>query len=186
MPPMHPGDLLGFETEGMFASIIKFGQHRFGHLLAWKVTHIAIVEEILPGGDAHIIHDARSARAELVQAVRTIDRVRLSAYGRTPYVVLSFPGADDHRDDVVAYAQEMVGLDYGILTVVSDAANYLTPPFVGISMERQGHMCCSIFGARAWEHGGVVFDKTVDVARITPGSLTDMVTLGKGITHRKG
>ena len=159
---MKPGDLIGFETSGLFAALIRFGQ-RLGRVKNWRVTHIAIVDEVLADGVAW-----------LVQAVRTVDVVSLNdAYEGVPRHVLSWKGTNEDREDILRFGGEMVGMKYGVLTVVFRAINYLTPRFVRVNGERKGRMDCSVLGARAWEHGGFVFPRDVDVWQITPGELVD-------------
>lgn len=157
-----PGDLVGFQTSGFFATLIKFGQ-RIGRVKHWKITHIACVEEVHP----------QSNDLGLIQAVRRVNRVTLDSYGNTPCEIIAFPGPDDERPDVVRYLQAMVGLKYGVLVVISRAINYLTPKWVRVTGERKGRMDCSVIGARAWEHGGYIFPAATDVWQITPGNLAD-------------
>jgi len=158
---INPGDLIAFSTDDKFGALIRFGQRVFGRSKNWRYNHIAVVEELLPG-DAYII-----------QAVRTIDRVLLSSYGETPHVVIPFPGDPANREDVTAFAKAMLGMKYGVFTVVMRALNYLSPSFVRITGERKGRMDCSVFGARAWEHGAFIFPPTTDVWEQAPCDLVD-------------
>lgn len=157
---MRPGDLIGFTTPDKFGAVIRFGQHRLMHLDHWQINHIAVVESVI------------GPVVSIIQAVRTVDRVSLSSYGDTPHVVIPFPGQDNRRDDVVAFAQSKLGAKYGVLSVVSRAFNMLTPEVIRISANHNGDGDCSCLGARAWEHGGVILPWT-DTYQVTPGQIPE-------------
>lgn len=154
-----PGDLIGFETSGLFATAIRFGQ-RLAKVKHRKITHIAVVERTTSDGDASII-----------QSVRRVNRVWLSSYGRTPYIVIPFPGKPCDRAAVVAFAQSAEGRKYGVASVISRAINVLTPKFITFS--RGGDCDCATLGARAWEHGGWV-SPLWDTSQWMPGQLADL------------
>lgn len=155
---MRPGDLIGFKTPGFFAALIRFGQ-RLSGVLHEEITHIAVV-----------VDDADDP--EIVQSVRLVDSVRLSSYGKTPYIVIPFPGADANRADVVAFANSCVGRKYGVLSVISRGINCLTPKWWQFGCSRAGDMDCSTLGARSLEHGGVVIPWD-DAFQVMPGQLAD-------------
>lgn len=157
---IHAGDLIAFQTKGDCASLIKFGQRYLGHSPDWRYTHIAVA--VTDGDDP-----------DIVQAVRHVDRVKLSSYGDTPYKVISFPGVSAQRKYVVQFTTEQVGSDYGVLAVVLKGINMATPDFIRITGERKGHMFCSVLGARAWEHGGYSFPPYVDIWLLSPSDLVD-------------
>jgi len=156
---MKPGDLIGFHSSGLFARLIRFGQRYFMRLNHWQISHIAVVVDVADGD------------AEVVQAVRRVDQVKLSSYGTTPYVVIPFPGPEERRADVVAAARSKLGQDYGLLSVFSDAIDMLVP---GLHVEviRNGRMCCSALGSWCWEHGGVIVP-WLSTAQVTPGQIPD-------------
>lgn len=154
------GDLIGFKTRGLFAWVIRLGQRLAGvHNNA--VTHIAVVSEVRPDGDAKII-----------QSVRRVDEVLLSSYGNTPHVLIPFPGESSHRADVIAFARSKLNAKYGVLSVVSRGINTLLPKPFQIGFSRSGDCDCSTLGARAWEHGGVLLPWP-DPWQIEPGQLCD-------------
>jgi hypothetical protein len=161
---MKPGDLIGFQTKGLFAALIRIGQ-RLAKVKHWHITHIAVVAS---GGDD----------PSIIQSVRVVDEVALSSYGDTPHVVIPFPGLDANRPDVVAFAHAALGRKYGVLSVVSRALNCLTPKAM-FSFNRGGDCDCSTLGARAFEHGGVVLPM-FDSTQVMPGHLADWY-LPKGV-----
>lgn len=157
----YPGDLIGFETSGPFAWFIRLGQ-RLARVENYDITHIGVVVVVRSdGGDASI-----------VQSVRRVNKVALSSYGTTPYVVIPFPGADNERAGVVRFAMSCLGRKYGILSVLSRAWNTVTPSFIQFGCQRAGDMDCSALGARAFEHGGVRL-QGVDPFQYEPGQLAD-------------
>lgn len=165
---MRQGDLIAFSTPGFYGNLIRFGERHFADVSAEaaEYSHIAYVDEVLPDGDAW-----------LIQAVRTIDRVRLNApreeggYVGVPHRVLEWPGDDDGRQRMRPFAASCLGMDYGVLSVISRAINYLTPEWFRIDFTRSGRMDCSAFGARVWEHGGWVIPERKDPFQVAPANL---------------
>lgn len=166
---MNPGDLIAFETRGLFAALIRFGQ-RITHVKNWRYTHIAIVAEVQPNGDAKLIQSVRRVNAVWLNAPRSD-----GGYIDIPRVVLPFPGGDDKRSQIVAFAQSALGRKYGVLSVVSRAINCLPPKW--ISFEHGGDCDCSTLAARAWEHGGVILPQ-FDPYVVMPGNLVDWYLRG--------
>ena len=173
---LSAGDLVAFQTRGLYAFIIRVGQ-RLG-VLNWRFpyyamrsifkgcpdwldytdwTHIAYVTETLPDGDAKI-----------VQAVRHVDEVLLSSYAGIPQLVLPYPETASNLQAGIDWARQQVGEDYGIFAIFFKALNECTPEWVRINGERKGHMYCSILAARAWEHMGYAFERNTDVWLLSP------------------
>src|ERR1035437_2729989 len=142
---MNPGDLVGFETSGPFAALIRFGQ-RLAHVRNSTITHIAVITQVLSDGDAKII-----------QSVRRVDEVLLSSYGPVPHVLIPSPllPGDARRSDGVAFAQANLGRKYGVLSVISRGLNCLTPKAIQIGACRKGDMDCATLGVRVLEDEGV-------------------------------
>lgn len=162
---MKPGDLVAFETRGLFAWWIRLGQRRFLKCRNWEYTHVAIVEHVDPDGAPWVI-----------QAVRKVDRVFVNApqpigYLGIPQKVLTAPPGLD-RTDVVRFAQSCLGRKYGALSVLSRALNCITPKAIQIDVNRAGRMDCSTFASRAWEHGGLLLPWP-DPWQVSPGQLVD-------------
>lgn len=158
---IKPGDAIAFETRGLFARLIRWGQRHPGKNGNWWYNHMALVESV------------GSNDVRLIQAVRTVERAWLGSYVDITWKHIPFPGSDERRADVVAYGQKRVGMKYGIALVISRALQYLTPKWVHISIERNGRADCSVFVARSWEHGGWDFGPTVDVGTLTPADEVD-------------
>lgn len=163
-PAIKAGDLVAFETQGFMARLIRFGQRWFGRSNFYRVTHIAVA--VTDGVDP-----------DLVQAVRRVDKVKLSSYN-CAFGVLPFPGLDSQREYVVQWANQQVGQDYGIFAVILRGINYITPSFIRITGERKGHMFCSVFSARAFEHGAVCFTPETDIWTLTPSDLANLFYKG--------
>lgn len=149
----QPGDLIAFETSGIFAWFIRLGQ-RLAHIKNREYTHVAVV----------VADDL------LIQSARKVDYCTLTSWGTTPYVVIPFPGFPANRADVVNFAVAALGSKYGVLSIISRAINCLTPKW--IDFNHAGDCDCSTLAARAWEHGGWVCP-VWDTSQVMPGQLVD-------------
>ena len=158
---MIQGDLVALKTKGFYAFLIRTGQRVFGRMSPDEAeyTHIVYVDEVLPTGDAWVI-----------QAVRHIDRVLLSTCV-PEQLVIPFPKDDSLRILMRPFASACIGMDYGVLSVISRALNYLTPRWFRIDFSRAGRMDCSAFTMRVWEHASVVIPLNTDPLQTTPGDV---------------
>lgn len=185
---MRPGDLWGFETTGMFATLIRVKQRMIaaggaGYYLwrqiqrLWKgkpewpwwtrVTHIALVSELLPPCDG----DGNDAW--VIQAVRRVNEVGLNEdYGNTPKHLIPLPAHARKRAHLaVKWASKRIGVEYGLVQIASLALNTLTPECIRIDFTKAGSLICSGLGACAWQQAGVDLGVDVDPNQVTPGQL---------------
>lgn len=170
MRDIAPGDLVLAHSKGLFGWLIRLAESiRWHPQRYWN--HAAIVVEVA------------DEKVFVVQMGRRCVRSRLMdvAPGGVIGVRPAPPGIDVRR--AVAYAERLVGTDYGILTLFSIALNLLTPRFLHVDFRRadhgQGTLICSALVARAWEHGGW-WCPFPDPFQVTPAQLSalDLDTIG--------
>jgi len=156
-PTIQPGDCILADTKGLYGRVIQFGQaikwakHRRWH-------HAAIVVEVDSEGTVWCVQMARHGERSKLQDI---------APGRPLKVVPCPPGVN--RNMAIAYANTLVGVDYGIMTIFSIAINVLTPGSLRIDFRMDGTLICSAAVARSWEHGGWVCP--MDPFSITPAQI---------------
>jgi hypothetical protein len=163
------GDAVLANTKGAYGRLIQFGQ-----AIRWKKHrqwhHSAIVVRIDPSGQIWCVQMAR--RGELV-------KIENIAPGR-PLKIVPCPEHVD-RDRAVAYAMTLVGIKYGILTIISIAFNILTPQPIRIDLRRDETLICSAAVARSWEHGGWYCPG--DPFQISPAQIDEYVGARGWIFH---
>lgn len=156
-PAIQLGDCILADTKGLYGRVIQFGQairwakHRHWH-------HAAIVVEVDADGTVWCVQMARHGEKTKLQDI---------APGR-PLKVIPCPNGVN-RDMAVAYANTLVGVDYGILTIFSIAINVLTPGSFRLDFRTDSTLICSAAVARSWEHGGWICP--IDPFSITPAQI---------------
>lgn len=166
----QPGDLIAFETRGIFGRLIQLGQwlkrsdrrYRRYHHIAVLVDQVANT----PHGPAD------PANWLAVQAARRVDVAHVDEIARgCPFTVFACPKGVA-RSKVVVQADKFVGIEYGVLTIVSIALNILTPRFLRVSFRAGGDptLICSALGALCLHAGGWLHEWP-DFYQVTPADL---------------
>lgn len=160
-PTLQIGDAILADTQGAYGRLIQFGQRlHWGKHSKWH--HAAIVVKIDPDGQVWVVQMAR--RGELV-------KIEDVAPGR-PLKVIPCPKGVN-REEAVAYAMTLIGIKYGILTIVSIAFNLFTPDPIRFDIRHDGTLICSAAVARSWEHGS--WNCKVDPFQVTPAQLDEFL-----------
>jgi hypothetical protein len=153
----QPGDLVAFNTRGMFGRLIQLGQWlRRADRPFRRWHHIAVIVDHFPDATGHGSDGdpADPASWIVVQAARRVDKVWLDDVSpNRPFAVLRCPDGVN-RSEVVAQANALIGAKYGILSVLSIAFNLLTPKFVHVDWRRDSTWICSALGAWCLHAGG--------------------------------
>lgn len=139
-----PGDWVFAETKGLYGRLIQLGQWFRPSWRKWsKFHHMALVESN-DGGTVTCL-----------QMGRHCERVSLDEVAPGGQVVVWRPTQALDVDAVLAYARSLLGIDYGVLTILSIALNILTPSFLRIDFRRAGTLICSAYVIRSAEHGAL-------------------------------
>lgn len=152
----QPGDIIGFQRRDAFGILIGIGQRLRHPGKAWRpytrIHHIAVVEKYAPVTTPEDKDDPQNWVC--IQAARRVDRdtVENIANGQ-PFVVMKLP-PEVWRACVVEQAEDLVGTDYGVLSIVSIALNVLTPSWLHIDFRRARTVICSALGAICLHAGG--------------------------------
>lgn len=96
-----------------------------------------------------------------------VTRTHVDAYANSEYVFVSTGAIKHDRDQVIAFAEQVLGLKYGFFTIASIAFCVLTGGKLIFSLENQ--FICSGLVARAQERAGALFNKNPD--HIMPADL---------------
>ena len=159
-PDPQPGDLYWTRSEGIVGALIRFGARVRYH--GWLN---AVRCSAYPTGPTDIAwgnHIAVVGHGCLIEALAVgLTRSPLDKYG--PDVARLLPLAsvrkdvtDEERQAAIAFAEnELARKDrYSWLGIATIVVQLLTPLRFDVSMD--GAVICSAFGARVWEHAGVV------------------------------
>lgn len=150
----QPGDIVAFESKGLFGSLIGLGQWiRHKDRRYRRFHHIAVITSYASAPSMLGVKDPQNWMC--TQAARRVDERRLSEIGNgCPYTVFACPPGVS-REYVVAQATQLVGAEYGVLSILSIALNILTPSFFHLpSIREDGTWICSALGAWALHAGG--------------------------------
>lgn len=154
----RPGDIVVFETGGIFGALIGFGEW-LRRLRYHDVHHVGVVTTKAPDGSRLAIQAARHVDEQPIEAI---------AKGR-PFYVLPCP-AGVNRRLVVAQARAMLGCAYGVASIISIAFQILTPGFFHIELRRQRTIICSALGALCLHAGGFLHPWD-DIYEVMPAEL---------------
>lgn len=166
VPGIQPGDAIFARTNNFYGFIIRFGQAiRWWKYRKWN--HMAIVDEISADGQIWVIQMAKHGEKVRIEEV-------------APKGILKWAPLPEglDRNRVVEYARKKVGIDYGVMTIISIAINLLLPRQFNLDIRSDDTLICSALVARAWEHGG--WDCPTDPFEITPAEFDQ--ALGGGGT----
>ena len=144
-----PGDFILTHGQSFFSGLIRFGQRlRFwgsDRPFAWW-NHAAII--VSPTGD-------------LIEALGPgVLRTHISKYRPVEYHLVSISGmvSGNDRDEVVAFAEWCLDLQYAWMTIVSIALSLLTGAKFSFGFD--GQAICSGLVARALERTNAIFNRT--------------------------
>jgi hypothetical protein len=164
-PLVCPGDAIFAHTNNAYGYMIRFGQAiRWWKYRTWN--HMAIVDSIDEDGQIWVIQMARHG-----------ERVRIEDVAPGGKLKCIPAPKEINIEESLKYARLMVGIDYGVLTIVSIALNLLLPGQLNFDIRREMTLICSALVARAWEHGGWICP--VDPFSVTPAEM-DQILGGGG------
>lgn len=186
---MKAGDAVGFESHGVFATLIRLKQRMLAaggtraylrYLLLvpfrgkrewpwWvRVTHLALVTEV--------VHDNDGLDAWIVQAVRHVNEVSLRYdYAGVTKHLIPLPAAAKNRASLATrWASKRIGVEYGIVTILSLALNTFTPAQLRLDFTKAGSLICSGLVAQAWEQAGIDWGVDSDPNQIIPGQVASL------------
>ena len=166
-PDIKPGDAIYALTHNKYGFMIRLAQ-----AIRWwkyhKQNHMAIVTKVDKDGQIWVNQMAR--RCELV---RLED---VAPNGQLWWVPIP-PDVD--RKLSVKYANAMLGVQYGFLTIACIGINLLLlPQIINLDINVGHSLICSELVAKAWEHGGWICPVSSDA--ITPAEMYKIQD-GKGI-----
>ena len=145
----EPGDIVAFETAGFFAFFIRLGQRmRKRTRPFYRYTHVAILSDYIE----NVPNDRGNSRNwKAIQAAWRVDEdfVDDIAKGR-PFIVLRNPGPN--REAAVEMAEQYLGEEYGVLSILSIAFGLLLPFHIAIRASRT--VICSALAAICLLAGG--------------------------------
>lgn len=154
----RPGDFILTHNDGLSSSLIRLGQW----LWLWgdkrryaRWNHTALF----------VGHDG-----DIVEAVWPhVAQNNVAKYAETEYQVVRVKASDADRQQMVAFARQVVDQPYGALTIVSIALSVLTG--LNLNFGFDGQFICSGLVARSLERGEAVFSR--DPSHIMPAQLAE-------------
>jgi len=182
-----PGDLLYTRSSGPVGALIRFGQDV--ELDGWvpafqRVTRRAVLRDapLAVSSVGWGNHIAFVSDGCLIEALgRGLTRSPPDKYGAAHSVVLrldqALPGVTGtQRAAAVRFAEHELETHagYSWLAIASIIVQLTTPTRFDLSWD--GAMICSAFGARCWEHAGVIL-RTRSACTTMPAQLRQMVHL---------
>ena len=173
----RPGDIVAFETGGIFGRLIQLGQWlRRSDRRYRRFHHIAVIVDYDGCGN-----EGRASPHNwlCVQAARHVDIASLgqAASRGCPFTVFACP-PDVDRSLVIAQARALVGIEYGVLTIVSIGVDILTPRSLRVSFRAGGDptLICSALGALCLHAGGWLHEWQ-DIYQVTPADLVGALSI---------
>ncbi|HEX3539668.1 MAG TPA: hypothetical protein VHT75_04415 [Acidimicrobiales bacterium] len=168
MTELQPGDLLWTRSAGVVGALIRFGERIHHH--GWRstiaravstVVHARIPEDPmdLSWGNHIAVYVGDNQVIEALAdglTLDSLDHYGPDKYRPLPLAAVRADATDVDRARLVAFARrELADKDrYGWLAIASIVVQLLTPLRLDVSVD--GTMICSAFGARCWEHAGVI------------------------------
>lgn len=153
----EPGDFfLVHHKKNPISRLIRFGQAIRIHGEDRKYCH---------WNHAVLIIDDEGNTVEALG--KGVSRQHISAYDGVEYVLVNVKASEPDRQQIIDFGQQVVGLQYGFLTIGSIAFSVLTGGKFIFSMEDQ--LICSGLVARSQERAGALFNRNPD--HIMPADL---------------
>lgn len=158
---------------GIVADAIRLDQRLCGDP-DWQVNHAFILDSpIMDGG---IVIDWYVIQAEGHGVTgRRLDgtpfhRAKLTQVAPGGYYEILTPPPDVNLSNVVAFAKQEVGAEYGFFSIASLVITELTPRYVRFDFRQDGSWICSALAAEALRAGGWL-QRWPDVYQVRPSQL---------------
>jgi len=171
-----PGYIGFCHSVGVVGAAIRLDQRLSGDP-DWQVNHAFILDEPISGTlYPNLIEDwwVIQAEAHGVTGSRPdgtgFHRAKLSSIAPGGYYEIVTPPSEINLTNVVGFARQEVGAEYGFFSIASLVVDELTPGFIRIDFRKDGSWICSALAAEALRTGGWLHHWP-DVYQVRPSQL---------------
>ena len=155
------GDIGFAHSNGIMGRAIRFGERlRWGEKPShWN--HAFIVDKVWLASDGHVVVTIIQAEPHGVTNDKLIESVG-------DYILVE-PNPNHSREDILAFAREQVGSQYGFLSIVSSALDIASPNWWP-AFRRRSTWICSALVAESLRYAGFLHSWG-DIYTVTPAQL---------------